>query len=236
LKLVIDLGSAKFLIRIPALSEEQLDAYSTELFDSWEKHLEGKISIPDYSLYLEVEEGSVKGIGKIAAALYALYLGIGQYDGFVSGVKTISAQVQASSEFLIKNAVEPFNEQSPSHKCRKSSGQLGKLERLLRRVQSGSLTPEDAAAKAQGIFREDSGDCPEFMDSMKQAFLSAPPTPEQLDLDIKIPLIDSQTSRIFTAPRLPPQDRPALPPREKYRVEIWRRSKKQKREIKRSKS
>ena len=233
---MIDLGSAKFLIRIPALSEEQLDAYSTELFDSWEKHLEDNISIPDYSLYLEVEEGSVKGIGKIAAALYALYLGIGQYDSFVSGVKTISEQVRASSEFLIKNAVEPFNEQSPSHKCRKSSGQLGKLERLLRRVQNGSLSPEDAAAKAERIFREDAGDCPEFIDSMQQAFLGAPPTPEQLDLDIDLPLVDSQTSRIVATPRLPPRDRPALPPREKYRVEIWRRSKRQKREIKRSKN
>ena len=233
---MIDLGSAKFLIRIPTLSEEKLDTYSTELFDLWEKYLEEHISIPDFSLYLEVEEGSVKGIGKIAACLYALYTGIGQYDGFVSGVKTISAQMQASSEFLIKKAVEPFSEQSPSHKCRKSSGQLGKLERLHRRVQSGSLTPEDAAAKAEEIFREDAGDCPEFMDSMQQAFLGEPPNPEQLDLDIDMPLVDSQSSRIFTTPRLPAQDRPALPPREKYRVEIWRKSKKQRREIKRSKS
>lgn len=233
---MIDLGSAKFLIRIPTLSEEQLDAYSTELFDSWERYLEEHVSIPDYSLYLEVEEGSVKGIGKIAAGLSALFVGIGQYDGFVSGVNTISAQVQASSDFLIKNAVEPFIEQTPNHKCRKSSGQLGKLERLLRRVQSGSLTPEDAAAKAEEIFSEDAGDCPEFMNSMQQAFVGAPPTPEQLDLDIDIPLVDSESSRIVAIPRLPLHDRPALPSREKYRVEIWRSSKRQRREIKRSKS
>jgi hypothetical protein len=233
---VIDLGSAKFLIRIPTLSEEQLDAYSTDLFDSWERYLEKHVSIPDYSLYLEVEEGSVKGIGKIAAGLSALYLGIGQYDGFVSGVNTISAQVQASSEFLIKNAVEPFIEQTPNHKCRKSSGQLGKLERLLRRVQSGALTAEDAAAKAEEIFSEDAGDCPEFMNSMLQAFMGAPPTPEQLDLDIDIPLVDSESSRIVAISRLPLPDRPALPPREMYRVEIWRTSKRQRREIKRSKS
>jgi hypothetical protein len=233
---VIDLGSAKFLIRIPTLSEEQLDAYSTELFDSWERYLEEHVSIPDYSLYLEVEEGSVKGIGKIAAGLSALFVGIGQYDGFVSGVNTISAQIQASSDFLIKNAVEPFIEQTPNHKCRKSSGQLGKLERLLRRVQSGSLTPEDAAAKAEEIFSEDAGDCPEFMNSMQQAFVGAPPTPEQLDLDIDIPLVDSESSRLAAIPRLPLPDRPALPSREKYRVEIWRSSKRQRREIKRSKS
>jgi hypothetical protein len=233
---VIDLGSTKFLIRIHALSEKQLDLYSMELFDSWERYLEEHVSIQDYSLYLEVEEGSVKGFGKIAAGLYALYLGIGQYDSFVSGVKTISAQVQASSEFLIKNALQPFIEQTPVHECRKSSGQLGKLERLLRRVQSGSLTPEVAAAKAEGIFSEDAGDCPEFINSMQQAFLGAAPTLEQLDLDIDIPCVDSQTSRIVTTPRLPPPERPALPPREKYRVEIWRRSKSQRIEIKCSKS
>ncbi len=232
---MIDLGSAKFLIKIPALSEDQLEAYTTELFESWERLAEDLIAVPDYSLYLEVEEGSVKGIGKISAYLYALYLGIGQYDGFVSGVKTISSQIQASSEFLVKNAVAPFSEQFADSSCRKSSGQLGRLERLLRKVQAGSITPEIAAAKAEGIFKEDAEDCPEFMDSMKQAFLGTPPAPEQLDLDMDMQLGDTQTNRIVSTPRLPSEERPALPSKEKYRVEIWRRSKRGRREIKRSK-
>jgi hypothetical protein len=84
---MIDLGATDFYIGVPSMPQHELETYSTRLFDEWEKYMEKALALPDHSLALEVDEGSVKGRGKIAAGLIALYLGIGQYSDFVSGLR-----------------------------------------------------------------------------------------------------------------------------------------------------
>jgi hypothetical protein len=55
---VLTLGGAKFTIFIPALSQAELESYTTSLFDSWEKQVDKELDrFPDYALYLNVEEG-----------------------------------------------------------------------------------------------------------------------------------------------------------------------------------
>lgn len=76
---------------------------------------------------LEVEEGSINGSGKIAVVLGALYIGIGNYGSFVSGLQTIRNQVSTAGDFLAEKAGTPFETTGVQPKIRKHSGSLGRL-------------------------------------------------------------------------------------------------------------
>ena len=83
---MIDIGTTHFRIAVPSVARPDFKRYSTELFDKWERHVSEILSLPDYSIELDVEEGSVKGRGAIAVMLGALYVGIGNYGDFISGL------------------------------------------------------------------------------------------------------------------------------------------------------
>lgn len=80
------LGTAAFNLQVESLSADDLKEYSGQLFDLWESQVESELGfLSDYSLYLRVEEGSLKGRGKICAALGAVYV-------FVSGYASLAFQ------------------------------------------------------------------------------------------------------------------------------------------------
>jgi hypothetical protein len=70
---MLDLGTTEFVLAVPSVSERELGHLSSSLFDSWESFVEDAVSVPDYSLFLQVEEGSVKGAAQISAAIGAIY-------------------------------------------------------------------------------------------------------------------------------------------------------------------
>ena len=74
---MIDIGSTNFIIKVPNLPRDKFEQYSSTLFDEWDTIVERKLIVSDYSISLEIEEGSIKGKGKIAISLGALYFGIG---------------------------------------------------------------------------------------------------------------------------------------------------------------
>jgi hypothetical protein len=106
---MLDLGSTEFVLAIPSVSEQELRRLSSSLFDSWEAFVGSSVSVPDYSLFLQVEEGSVKGRATIGALLAAVYIGVGNYGDFISGVKTISEQVSATGDYLSEQANRVFS-------------------------------------------------------------------------------------------------------------------------------
>ncbi|MDE1943419.1 MAG: hypothetical protein KGI47_09780 [Betaproteobacteria bacterium] len=108
---MIDIGTTDFYIDVPSMAKNEFEKYSVRLFDEWEEFIKTGLMLPDYRLALEVEEGSVKGVGRIAVALYALYLGIGNYGSFISGLQTIHDQVNAVGDYLANQAVVPFGQQ-----------------------------------------------------------------------------------------------------------------------------
>lgn len=98
---MIGIGSTDIYIDTPKLSRKDLEEYSRSLFDQWEVYVDGNLELDDYSLSLSVEDGSVKAYGKIAVfSLSALYIGIGQYGSFISGLQTIKRQVNDVSEYV----------------------------------------------------------------------------------------------------------------------------------------
>lgn len=229
---MIYLGGTDFYIDVPSLPRHEFEQYSTKLFDKWEAYVEKALKIPDYSLALEVQEGSIKGGAKIAATLGALYFGVGQYGSFISGLQTIQAQVSAVGSFLATQAVTPFSYSKVKPKIKKYNGSLGELQRLFHRVQMGEITAEQAMLKAEFILGDEARSESHFMAELKDSFERTRLVARQLDLPLNslgkdtIPQADNKKRK----PRLP-RPEPELPIGQQFRVEVWRDSKKEKRKV-----
>jgi len=195
-------------------------------------YVENALKIPDYSLALEVEEGSIKGGARIAATLGALYIGIGQYGSFVSGLQTIQGQVRAVGSFLAAQASTPFSYSEVKPKIKKYNGALGELQRLFNKVQQGEITAEQAMLKAELLLGDEVRSEPGFMLELKDSFESTPLLARQLDLPLSNLEQDSilQIDNKMRKPRLP-RPKPEPPMGQQFRVEVWRDSKKEKRRV-----
>lgn len=227
---MIDIGTTDFYFPVSNLSKRQLEKYSTHLFDRWERSLENNLHVPDYALSLQVEEGSIKGSGRIAVLLGALYLGIGNYGSFISGLQIIREQASSVGDFLAEAAKNQLGYRGEKSKIRKRSGTLGSLQRLFAKVQRGEMTAEQATIEAATILGDDAHTSPDFMRWLSQSLNEAPVFHQQIPLPLEgaeeIPLEQPDKERI---PRLPQV--PAGPPPVHFRVQVWRESKKDKKNV-----
>lgn len=225
---MLDLGSTEFVLAIPSVPERELRRLSSSLFDSWESFVEGAVSVPDYSLFLQVEEGSVKGLAKIGAILGAVYFGVGNYGDFVSGVKTINEQVSATGDYLTEQASRLFSCPPSRATSKKHGGPLAAIQRLFVRVQKGELTPDQAMMRAEKLLGDEADAEPGFMRKLAEAFQRCPPYHQQqpfpfVELDGEPePLLQP----IPQSPRPLKSAPPDLGPPLHWRVEVWRESKK----------
>jgi hypothetical protein len=229
---MLDLGSTDFYIDVPSLPRHEFEKYSTKLFDEWEAYVEQVLKIPDYALALEVEEGSIKGGARIAAALYALYMGIGAYGSFVSGLQTIQGQISSVGDFLATHATNPFLSSNVKPKVKNNTGSLGELQRLFYKVQQGKITPEQAMLQAEIMFGDEAKSAPEFMGEMRNSLENTPLLATQL----KLPLYTFENEALMQTisnKRRPaiPRPKPEPPIGQQFRVEVWRDSKKDKRNV-----
>lgn len=229
---MIDIGSTSFTINVPGLPRDEFEQYSTSLFDTWAADVESTLSISDFAISLEIEEGSIKGRGKIAVAVAALYLGIGQYGDFISGIHTIRGQVSTVSSGLFERARSPFGVSNVNAKVRRSGGALSRLETLFSKVQLRELTIDEAMSQAIALLGEEATSNPEFIAELKNQFENAPRYLEQIDLLGEFPekAVDIQLEQKKPPKNRKPPNEIAIP--QKFRIEIWRESKKEKRHVK----
>lgn len=224
---MLDLGTTEFVLAIPSIPEKELRRLSSSLFDSWESFVGDAISVPDYSLFLQVEEGSVKGLAQIGAVLGAIYLGIGNYGDFVSGVKTINEQVSATGDYLTEQANRVFSCPPSRSTSKKRGGSLAVLQRLFVRVQKGELTPEEAMIRAEKALGDDANSEPGFMQKLANALQTCPRYHQQQP----IPFLENGQELDLPFQALPHSPRPLRPPVPdlgpplQLRVEVWRESK-----------
>lgn len=229
---MIDIGNTEFIVDVNSLSRRELERYASNLFDIWDGYIEQALRVPDYSISLDIEEGSIKGNGKIAAAVGALYLGIANYGSFMSGIQTISSQVSYVGNKLVENAVSPFDGDNVRTTYRNNGGALSQLNRLFRKVQNGELTAEQAMQKAENILGAEGKASPEFSHGLYEAFQTAPKYLKQMPLfevdqsEIKLGH-DVENKR--NSPRTPTPKPEA--PINQFRVEIWRESKRDKKNV-----
>jgi hypothetical protein len=228
---MVDLGSTEFHLAIPSYSEVELRRLSTRLFDSWESFADDALSLPDYSLFLQVEEGSVRGLATVGAVLAAVYFGIGNYGDFISGLRTINEQLAATSVYLRENAPTVFSCPESKVTSSRQGGTLAGLQRLFVKVQSGTLTPDQAMHKAQVLLGEEAELLPGFLEGLARAFRDCPRFHEQQSL----PFSEQDEDAFLAAPNKPKAprsliSRPELGPPLQLRIEVWRESKRKRKQ------
>lgn len=222
---MIGIGSTNIYIDTPRLSREELEEYSKSLFEEWEAYVQAHLQLSDYSLALSVEDGSVKTLGKIGVGLYALYIGIGQYGSFISGVQILKQQVSDASEYLGRLSVEPFSNEIITPKIQKRGEALTRLEGIFKKVERGEITTMEAMDESKLIFGGFE-DVPAFFEGLEDALNDVPihPHEDQLQLifpdEEPIPIEKMPTSKRQRSPEQP------MPPVDHYRVEVWRDSRK----------
>lgn len=229
---MLDLGTTDFYIAVPSLPRLEFEKYSTRLFDEWAEYVGKTLTLSDYSLVLEVEEGSVKGVGKVGAALITIYFAVGQYGSFISGFDTIRGQVSTIGDFLAERAVSPFGSKGIAPKIRKHGGTLARIQRLFLKVQRGEMTSVQAMFEVEALLGDEAATSPEFMRKLEESLEQAPRYHQQQLLPLDKPFMEDlgPSSEKGKLPRLSPNKPPAAPPPH-FRVEVWRESKKGQRKV-----
>jgi hypothetical protein len=229
---MIDLGTTSFSLDVPVMSRDAFEEYSTRLFDEWDSWLASELALPDYSLSLQLEEGSVDGTATVAALIEAFLKGIIAYGGLVAGVEAIRKQVRAAGDHLAGRAAAPFTMLNLKPRVRRRTGQLGQLQRLFVKVQRRDLSVEEALSEAEAVLGENAIKSTEFMTMLSDALQGIRQDPEQLVLPMPLP----EELQVDASPATSrsPQARKkagAQPVQQLWRVEVWRESKTGKREV-----
>jgi hypothetical protein len=222
---MIDLGVVDFVLDVQKLPRREFEQYGTTLFDAWDRFLAMELKLPDFSVGLELEEGSIKGRGVVRTVGTALFVGITGYGGLVQGIQMINATIRTSGKVLVDSAAEPFHIPEAIRRFRRGPGFPGRLERLFARVKKGELTPEEATQIALSMLEGEPDIPPELIESVKRSIASVHRNPQQLSLPLE--LQDDSESPYAPDPRGPSRERshPPLPPIERLRLEIWKESK-----------
>ena len=230
---MVDLGSIDFNLAVPSIPKAELEEYTTRLFDAWELQVQEAVHIPDFSISLQVEEGSIKGKGLIAGGLLAVYIGIGNYGSFISGLEIIRAQVAYANARLTEIARSSHGGDRAPMTVQKRQGALGRLERLFAQVQRGDLSVDKAMREAEALLGDEIQAVPEFKTALERSLTTAPSIPKQLTL----PMDETVEAREIAEDPKPPRSKkdrlpPNSPPPLHLRVEVWRESRSGKKEIK----
>ena len=231
---MIDIVTVDFSIGVGPLGERLLRRRAREMFDAWDSELGSTLPLPDYALYFELEEGSLNGKGKVAAGAFAVYIAIGQFGSFVSGVKEINHYARAGGSILLAEArhlVPPG--QNAEMRSRRGTGQLGQLERLFQRVYNHELAPMEAAEAARELFQGQPDLPEEALKKIEEELLSTRRRPTQLGLVLNDRVLEPEDADKVPEKkgRKPTGAIPPVPPPERFRVAIWRESRKGKRHI-----
>ena len=227
---MLNIGQTSFDIRVPSLQRAHFESYSTNLFDVWEKDVAKTIPFEDYALSLEIEEGSITGKGKIAVTAGVLYFGIGAYGDFIGGLETIYGQLTHVSERLFQAAKSPVGGNSVQATKRISAGAVSSMRVMFERVRSGTLTVDEAMNKFESMLGDELSENSAFVRDMRAQLEVAPSYPKQLSLEQ-----DDWEKEAFVKPpqKTPraPKPKPTPSP-EHYRMEIWRESRNDRKQIK----
>ena len=219
---MLDVVTTSFYIKAVAFEKDEFAHYSTNLFDEWDSYVETHLDLPDYAVTLVIEEGSIKGVGKIAATAGMLYLAIGNYGSFISGVQTIREQASYVTSALFDQAKTRFGCKNTRGNSKQSGGEIFYLKNLFERVQRRQLTPDQAVAEVQDRWGHEAASSPGFLRDLATSLANAPRHPEQLPMSDEFwgPCAD------ITAPAREPRRKlphaPEAPIPQHYRIEIFR--------------
>lgn len=219
---MLDVVTTTFYLKAAQFEKNEFEHYSTALFDEWDSYVETHLDLADYSVSLIIEEGSIKGAGKIAATAGVLYLALGNYGGFISGVQTIREQASYVTNALFDQAKHRFGCKSTRGNSKQSGGEIFYLKNLFERVQRGQVTPDQAVAEVQNRWGKEAASSPDFLEDLAVGLAKVPRHPEQLPLSSEFwePCEGIKAPGREPMPKLPRA--PEFPNPQHYRIEIYR--------------
>lgn len=227
---MVELGAISFRLDVPEMRREELRAYSSRLFDEWEQRLETEFAVREYSLRLEIEEGSVSGLAVVTAGIGALYSGIATYPKFIEGLQKIQAHIRLAADYLVVRAQEPFTRLNLKPRVARRTGFPGQLQRLFQRVQRREIGVEEAMVEAERLLGSDAQSSREFMRALADSLLQVRRNPEQLMLPMELPEETTKLPERSEGAR-PKHPREIATPSLHLKVEVWRNSRTGKRQM-----
>jgi len=217
------------------MGEDRLANRASELFSAWDSYLSTTLPLSDYYLRFELAEGSLKGHGKVAAAAVALYMGIASFGSFVSGVHEIAKISRTAGDFLIREADDFLkSDRRGPVRGRKTAAQLAQLETLFVQVKRGDLSPMEATALADRLFESEKPLPVGFRSELHTAIRDIPRRAKQLGLELEYSTATADDTGLSEPERKRERRVPPIPPipvPTRFRVEVWRESKKDRRHI-----
>lgn len=221
---MVEFGAVEFTLQGRVLPRDELERLASGVFDTWDAVVADTLPVPDYSLSLEIEEGSLKAKGVVLGTLLALFEGISRYGDIVQGLQTMRRHARYVADALVTHTEAEY-EPTERTRLRRSGGVPAGLGRLFERVRDRSLSVDEAMAEARELLGADADEVPQLMVAIRDALVVAPKSPEQLFLPMEIPdLIDVSSHQGGTRSQRVPGPRPAVPPPERLQVVVWRES------------
>lgn len=227
---MVELGTTDFRFDVQPMPRAELRAYSTRLFDEWDERLGTDFAVKDYSIKLEIEEGSLIGVAAVSATLGALYYGVANYPSFIEGLQKIQSHVRFAADHLVLCAQEPFTRLNLRPRITRRTGVPGQLQRLFQRVKRRELDVEEAMREADRLLGSEAQGAPEFMQSLATSLAQVRRNPEQLILPMELPE-ETAVQSDSRAPVRPRSPKELAPPSLHLKVEVWRDSRTGKRQI-----
>jgi hypothetical protein len=154
----------------------------------------------------------------------------------MSGIEAINKQVNATGKFLAEHAQSTFSCPDDQTTVKKKGGVPAGLQRLFVRVQRGELAPEEASILANAMLGDEAAEVPGLFDALANAFRTCPHHHQQVQLpfDQLDEILHTETTG-NRPPKVPRRLAPELPPPLHYRVEVWRDSKRKRKQTKMTK-
>jgi hypothetical protein len=227
---VISIGEATFHVEVAHIGDAALEEYARALFSGFDEST-AALPLEDFALYLDIEEGSIKGRGKILAAAAVLYVAIGEFGDFAQGVREIASVSRRVMSTFASDAPNMLGRPNTLVSKRTNAATLGKLEGLFAAVRSGALRPDEATRRAVELLGEDK-ELPETLQAEIEASVHRiVKNPQQIDWvvpDADVELQQGVDTTRQPGERVRSRIRKAVAPARKLRIEIRKSSRRAK--------
>lgn len=174
------------------------------------------LPLAEFGSEVRVQEGSIEVVAVILAGASAVVTAISAYGSFSEGLGNLTSDAKRAGEFVRARVLRKVPGRVQS--TRVTTGQLAQLDSVIKAVQSGKLSREQALKKASNVLRS-GGEVvtPDIVANLEQLFGSVPSVPATEHGQVALPRPIGRVARASQGeiPGLVVQspERPRRPPR-----------------------
>lgn len=149
---VVDL-SVKLDLNVPA---ENLKSLAEDVYELVDRAQANLLGFENPEIHVWVEQGSLSYKAKIIIGLNMFYAAVSGYGGFIDGVEKIYEHSNKVINYVNEKLIAP--NASKVVDAKRSAGLPEKIKSILRSVQQGKLSPDEATDKVIKLLEFEEGD------------------------------------------------------------------------------